>query len=137
MKPTAVVQEQIISEMAGLHDPLSQYQYLITQARALQVPCNIRSDENTLPGCQVSVWLKAEMEDDRLRLLADTDAMIIRGLTALLLRVLDNRTPAEVVEADLYFLDRTGLCTHMSPARANGLAALVEQIRALGKRYGG
>lgn len=136
MKPIAVVQEQIISEMAGLHDPMSQYGYLIAQARALQVPCDIRSEDNLLPGCQVNVWLKAELQDSRLRLLADTDALIIRGVTALLLRVLDNRSPAEIVAADLYFLDRTGLRTHMSPARANGLAALIERIRSFAAHVG-
>ncbi len=125
------VQDEILGEMAGLTEPLAKYEYLVAQARALPAadPA-IRTDRNAISGCQVSVWLKAELQAGRLRLSGDSDALINKGILALLLRVLDGRTPAEIVGADLYFLDRSGLRTHLSPARANGLAAVVERIRA-------
>jgi cysteine desulfuration protein SufE len=81
------------------------------------------------------VWIQAELRDGRLRLFADSDAMITRGIIALLLRVLDGRPPAEVAHADLYFLEQTGLSTHLSPSRANGLAAMVKQIRAYASEW--
>ncbi len=125
------VQDEILGEMAGLTEPLAKYEYLVAQARALPTPDpSIRSAANAISGCQVSVWVKAELQAGRLRLAGDSDALINKGILALLLRVLDGRTPAEIVGADLYFLDRSGLRTHLSPARANGLAAVVERIRA-------
>jgi cysteine desulfuration protein SufE len=132
------VQDEIIEEMSGLADRLDQYEYLIAQGRALRVPEEgVRTDENAIPGCQASVWIRAELQDGRLHLFADSDALINKGIIALLLRVLDGRPPAEVADADLYFLDRTGLRTHLSPARANGLGTLVQQIRGFAHRYAG
>lgn len=129
-KPIDEVQTDIVAEMAGLTDVVSQYQYLIAQARALPAPPTcIRTDENVLARCQVEVWLTTGMNQGRLQLLVDTDALLVKGLAALLVRVLDNRSPAEVLGANLFFLDRTGLKTHLSPARANGLAAMLERIR--------
>ncbi len=125
------VQAQLIAEMAGLADPLDFYQYLIAQGDALPTADgDLRTDQHAIPGCQVSVWIMADVVDGRLRLRADSDARINRGMVALLLRVLDGRPPAEVLAADLYFLDRTRLRAYLSPARANGLAALVQRIRA-------
>ncbi len=125
------IQDEILGEMAGLTEPLAKYEYLVAQARALPAPDPaIRMDRNAISGCQVSVWVTAELQAGRLRLHGDSDALINKGILALLLRVLDGRTPAEIVGADLYFLDRSGLRTHLSPARANGLAAVVERIRA-------
>ncbi|MEJ2217862.1 MAG: SufE family protein [Gemmatimonadota bacterium] len=130
------VQDEIIEEMSGLEDPLDQYEYLIAQGRALQVPADgIRTDDNAIPGCQARVWVRAELADGRLRLSADSDALINKGMIALLLRVLDGRAPAEIVDTDLYFLDRTGLRTQLSPARANGLGAMVDRIRASAGEY--
>lgn len=132
------VQERIIEEMSGLDDRLDQYEYLIAQGRALQVrEEGVRTDENAIPGCQANVWVKAELVEGRLRLAADSDALINKGIIALLLRVLDDRGPAEIANADLYFLDRTGLRTHLSPARANGLGALVKRIRVSAQAYAG
>ena len=131
MKSMQEVQDEIIAEMAGLDETLARYEYLVAQGRALRVPDpDIRSTAHVVAGCQVSVWVKAELKAGRLHLAADSDALINKGIVALLLRVLDGRTPAEIMTADLYFLDRSGLRTHLSPARANGLAAVVERIRA-------
>jgi len=124
------VQDEIVAEMAGLVDPLARYEYLIAQARALpDPPEGLRSEAHAVPGCMASVWIRAVYEHGRMRLFADSDAVLVRGLIVLLLRVLDGRAPREVLHADLYFLDRTGLRAHLSPARATGLAAMVERIR--------
>lgn len=126
----AAVQDEIVAEMAGLDDTLRKYEYLVALGRALEVPGDsIRQSAHAVPGCQARVWIRAELRDGRLRIAADSDAMITRGIIALLLRVLHGRTPAEILEEDLFFLERTGLASHLSPARANGLAAMVRQIR--------
>lgn len=122
-------QDRVIEEMAGLADTIARYEYLVAQGRALESPDGIRAEEHLVPGCQSRVWIRAGMENGRLRLSADSDALITRGIIALLLRVLDGHPPAEVAGADLYFLEETGLATHLSPSRANGLAAMVKRIR--------
>lgn len=126
----AEIQERIVSEMAGLHGPLEKYEYLVDLGRALASSDeSLRQEAHTVPGCQSRVWIRSELRDGRLRLEADSEALIIRGMVALLLRVLDGRTPAEILEGELFFLDRTGLGSHLSPSRANGLAAMVREIR--------
>lgn len=132
------IQDEIVAEMAGLQDTMARYEYLVRLGRGLTVPdAGIRAEENALAGCQSRVWMRGELRDGHLRLAADSDAMITRGIIALLLRVLDGSTPREIVEADLYFLDRTGLRTHLSPSRANGLAAMVQRIRSLAEASAG
>ncbi len=126
----AEVEAEIVAEMAGLDDPLARYEYLVRRGRELEAPePSIRVDEFAVPGCESRVWIRARPADGRLRLSADAEAMITRGIVALLLRVLNDRKPAEILAADLGFLDRTGLRTHLSPARANGLAEMVRRIR--------
>ena len=123
------VQDEIVAEMSELQDHLEKYEYLVALGRALEVwDGALRQDEYAVPGCQSQVWIRAEVRAGRLRIRADSDALITRGIIALLLRVLDDRTPGEILGTDLFFLDRTGLRTHLSPARANGLAAMVRQI---------
>ncbi len=133
----ATVEAEIVAEMEGLEDPLARYEYLVRRGREMKVPePSIRAQEFAVPGCESRVWIRAEMSDGRLRLAADAEAMITRGIIALLLRVLDDRTPAEIRDADLGFLDHTGLRTHLSPARANGLAEMVRRIRAHAEELG-
>lgn len=125
------VQNEIVHEMSDLHDPLEKYEYLVRLGRALTVPDGgVRLDEHSVAGCQSRVWIRAELRGGRLHMAADSDAMITRGIIALLLRVLDGRMPGEILRTELFFLDRTGLSTHLSPARANGLAAMVRRIRS-------
>jgi cysteine desulfuration protein SufE len=130
-RPMAAVQEEIAAEMAGLNGLLQKYEYLVCLGRGLQPGDALHREEYAVPGCQSRVWIRADLRDGRLRIDADSDAMIIRGIIALLLRVLDDRTPAEILDGELFFLDRTGLGSHLSPARANGLAVMVGQIRSL------
>jgi cysteine desulfuration protein SufE len=135
-RSASVVQDEIIAEMSSLEDWLAKYEYLVARGRELCTSEDgIRTEENALAGCQSSVWIKAELHDGRVRLAADSDAMITRGIIALLLRVLDGRAPGEVARTELYFLDRTGLRTHLSPARANGLAAMVRKIRTYAEEW--
>ena len=127
----ASIQEEIVSEMAPLEDPLEKYEYLVGLGRELESPGDsIRTDAYAVPSCQSQVWIRGAVREGHLHLEADSDAMITRGIIALLLRVLDDRAPAEILEGDLFFLDRTGLRAHLSPARSNGLAAMVRQIRS-------
>ncbi|MEJ2219128.1 MAG: SufE family protein, partial [Gemmatimonadota bacterium] len=105
-KSMGEVQDEIVEEMSGLEEPLDQYEYLIAQGRALDVADgDVRTADNAIPGCQTNVWVRSEFVDGRLHLSADSDALINKGMIALLLRVLNNRPPAEIVDADLYFLD--------------------------------
>ncbi|MFO7589144.1 MAG: SufE family protein [Gemmatimonadota bacterium] len=122
--------DAIIAEMAGLDDLMAKYEYLVGLGRELRVPdAAIRRDEHSVAGCQSRVWIRTELRDGRLHIVADSDAMITRGIIALILRLLDARTPAEILAADLRVFDAAGLQTHLSPARANGLAAMVRRIR--------
>ncbi len=130
-RPIEEVEAAIVAELAGLEDPLARYGYLVAQGDALPpADGELRSERYAIPGCQVSVWIRAQPVDGRLRLAGDSDARINRGMVALLLRVLDGRTPAEILGADLFFLDRTGLRAQLSPSRANGLAVMVQRIRS-------
>lgn len=133
--PIGRAQDRVIDEMAVLDGHLEKYEYLVGLGRKLESPDGIRVDEHEVPGCQSRVWIRAEVEDGRLRLYADSDATITRGIIALLLRVLDGHPPRQVAEADLYFLEETGLGSHLSPSRANGLAAMVKQIRAYAEAW--
>jgi cysteine desulfuration protein SufE len=124
------VQEEIVAEMSGLKDGMDRYEYLVRLGRALDAPGDgLRTDEHAVAGCQSRVWIRTELRDGRLRIEADAEALITRGIVALLLRVLDGRRPDEILRTDLPFLDRTGLRRHLSPTRAEGLGAVVRRIR--------
>lgn len=126
----AAVQEDIVGEMAGLDDMMAKYGYLVARGRALgDGDTTLRQDDHAVPGCQSRVWIRTRLREGRLLIEADSDAMITRGIISLLLRVLNGRTPSEILGADLFFLERTDLASHLSPARANGLAAIVRQVR--------
>lgn len=130
-------QKAIIHEFARFHDRLGQYEHLIDLGTKLIPPDEgFRNDRNALQGCQSQVWISGAVADGRLSFTADSDSVIIKGFLVLLLRVLNDRTPAEIVSADLYFLKEVGLSTNLSPARANGLAAIVRHLRRLGERAG-
>ena len=126
------IQDQIIEEMAVLDDWMDKYEYLIRLGRKLNSrDQELRTERYAMQGCQASVWIKAEMMDKKIHFLADSDSLITKGMLTLLLRVLNDQTPEEIANADLYFLPRTGLSTNLSPTRANGLALIVKHM----KRY--
>lgn len=130
------IQEEIIEEFEQFGDWMEKYNYLIEISKEL-APIDVKDKvpENVIQGCQSRVWLVAELSDDRLIFTADSDAIITKGIIALLVRVLSGRTPQEVMNADLYFIDQIGLRQNLSPTRSNGLLAMVKQMKMYGLAY--
>ena len=119
-----------------LEEWTDRYGYLIDLGKKLpEFPSELQVEENLMPGCQSQVWLVSYMEGDKLRFKAASDAMIVSGLIAMILKVYDNRTPEEVLATDPAFLDELGLKKHLSPSRSNGLHSLVQHVMAAAKRY--
>ena len=132
---TEEVQDEIIKEMAKLKSQMEKYGYLIRLGRGLApMDEKLKTADNLIGGCQSRVWLNAELKEGKLRIAADSDALIVKGIIALLLRVLNNRTPQEISGADLYFLRETGLESRLSPVRANGVLTIVSRIKDLSRR---
>lgn len=124
------IQEEIIEEFAMFDDWLDKYDYLISLSDSLPVIApEHKTDEYVIEGCQSRVWVDAHLEDGKICYAADSDAIIIKGMLALLIRALGNRTPQEVVDLDLYFIDAIGLKENLSPTRGNGLLATIKQMR--------
>ena len=125
------IQDEIIEEFSGFDDWMDKYQLLIDLGNE-QEPLEekYKTEQNLIDGCQSRVWLQADMEDDgTLYFKAESDALIVKGIVALLIRVLSGHTPQEILDADLYFIEEIGLKEHLSPTRSNGLAAMVKQMR--------
>ena len=123
-------QDEIIDEFSGFDDWMDKYQLLIDLGNE-QEPLDERykTEQNLIDGCQSRVWLQADYEDGHIHFSAESDALIVKGIVALLIRVLDNSTPQEILDADLYFIEEIGLKEHLSPTRSNGLLAMVKQMR--------
>jgi cysteine desulfuration protein SufE len=131
------IQDEIIEEFEGLDDWMDRYQMLIDLGGELkEFDEKYKTEQNLIDGCQSRVWLQCDYVDGRLRFQAESDALIVKGIIALLIRVLDNHTPQEILDADLYFIERIGLREHLSPTRSNGLLAMVKQIRAYAMAHG-
>lgn len=130
-------QDEIIEEFEGLSDWMDRYAYIIELGNTLPAyPESEKTPQNLIEGCQSRVWIAARKDDEgRIDFDADSDALIVRGIVALLMRVLNHRTPDEILDADLYFIDRIGLSEHLSPTRSNGLVAMVKQIREYALAY--
>ena len=124
------IQDEIIDEFSGFDDWMDKYQLLIDLGND-QAPLDERykTEQNLIDGCQSRVWLQADYEDGVIHFTAESDALIVKGIVALLIRVLSDHTPQEILDADLYFIDRIGLKEHLSPTRSNGLLAMVRQMR--------
>ena len=133
------IQDEIIEEFSGFDDWMDKYQLLIDLGNE-QEPLDekYKVESNLIDGCQSRVWLQADYEDGVIRFTAESDALIVKGIVALLIRVLSGHTPQEILDADLYFIEKIGLKEHLSPTRSNGLLAMVKQMRmyalALAKR---
>lgn len=124
-------QDDIIEEFEGITDWMDRYAYIIELGSALPpFPESEKTPQNLIEGCQSRVWITARLDDSgRIIFQADSDALIVKGIVALLLRVLSGHTPDEILGADLYFIDRIGLSEHLSPTRSNGLVAMVRQMK--------
>ena len=124
------VQEEIIEEFAMFDDWLDKYDYLISLSDSLPVIApEHKTDEYIIEGCQSRVWVDARLEGGKVCYSADSDAIIIKGMLSLLIRAFANRTPQEIVDLDLYFIDAIGLKENLSPTRGNGLLATIKQMR--------
>ena len=124
------VQDQIIDEFSVFDEWLDKYDYLIDLSKELPVlDEKHRTDQYVIKGCQSRVWVDAHMADGKIYFSADSDAIITKGIIALLIRVLNGRTPQEILDCDLYFIDRIGLRENLSPTRANGLLAMIKQMK--------
>lgn len=123
-------QDEIIAEFSDFEDWMDRYQLLIDLGNE-QLPLDeqYKTDQNLIEGCQSRVWLQADEVDGRLVFQAESDALIVKGIIALLIKVLSGHTPDEILNADLYFIDRIGLREHLSPTRSNGLLSMVKQMR--------
>ena len=124
------IQVEIIEEFSVFDDWLDKYDYLIGLSDSLPaIAPEHRTEKYLIEGCQARVWVDARMEEGKIFYAADSDAIITKGISALLIRVLNGRSPQEVLDTDLYFIDAIGLSANLSPTRANGLAAMVKQMR--------
>ncbi len=124
------IQDEIIEEFSGFDDWMDKYQLLIDLGND-QEPLDERykTESNLIDGCQSRVWLQADYHDGIIDFTAESDALIVKGIVALLIRVLSGQTPKDILDADLYFIDQIGLKEHLSPTRSNGLLAMVKQMR--------
>ncbi len=123
-------QNEIIDEFSAFDDWMDRYQYLVELGNALPpLPEADKTDQNLIDGCQSRVWLVADYADGRITFRGESDAVIVKGIVALLVRVLSGCTPDEILDSDLHFIDRIGLKEHLSPTRSNGLLAMVKQMK--------
>ena len=125
------IQEEIIDEFSGFDDWMDRYSYIIELGNAVEpLDAKYKVPENIIEGCQSRVWLNAEQQPDgTITFSADSDAIIVKGIIALLIRVLSGHTPDDILESDLHFIEAIGLREHLSPTRSNGLLAMVKQMR--------
>jgi cysteine desulfuration protein SufE len=124
------VQEEIIDEFSMFEDWMQRYEYIIELGKTLPlIDEQYKTDENIIKGCQSKVWLHAEQQDGMLAFTADSDAILTKGIIAILIRVFSGKTPDEILNADTHFIDEIGLKEHLSPTRANGLVSMIKQIK--------
>lgn len=130
MKTINELQDEIIDEFSVFDDWMDKYSLLIDMGRNLPpLDEDVKTPDNRIEGCQSNVWLAAHMEDERLQFVADSDAVLVKGIVSVLVNILTDHTPDEILSADLYCIDRIGLKEHLSPTRSNGLLAMVKQMK--------
>ena len=124
------IQDEIIDDFSGLTDWMDKYALIIDMGNSLPpIDERHKTPENLIEGCQSRVWVAAEYVDGRIDFTADSDAIIVKGIISMLLRVLSHQTPSDILDADLYFINEIKLNEHLSPTRSNGLRAMVKQMR--------
>ena len=125
------IQDEIIDEFVDIEDWMDRYAYIIDLGNALPaIDEKYKTPQYIIEGCQSRVWLNAELNDEgKIIYTADSDAIIVKGIISLLIKVLSDHTPQEILDADLYFIDKIGLSEHLSPTRSNGLVAMVKQMK--------
>lgn len=124
------IQDEIIEEFGLFDDWLDRYQLIVDYGKTLPAfPEELKTKQNLIEGCQSEVWFVASLQDGKVFYQADSEAILVKGIANLLLRVLNNQTPKDIVAADLYFIKEIGLQEHLSPTRSNGLAAMLRQMK--------
>jgi cysteine desulfuration protein SufE len=131
------IQDEIIEEFSDFDDWMDRYQLLIDLGSEQQpLPESVKTEQNLIDGCQSRVWLVADLTPEGLvHFRAESDALIVKGIVTLLIRVLSDHTPKDILDADLYFIERIGLRDHLSPTRSNGLLAMLKQMKAYALAY--
>lgn len=130
------LQDEVVEEFNEFTDWMDKYQMLIDLGNDLKtLEEKYKNEQNLIEGCQSRVWLQCDYLDGRLVFTADSDALITKGIIALLIRVLSGHTPQEILDADLYFIEKIGLRQHLSPTRSNGLLSMVKQIKSYAIAY--
>jgi len=129
-------QDEVIEEFELFDQWMDKYEYIIDLGKKLPlIDGQYKDNRHLIPGCQSQVWLHAELQDGKVEFTADSDAIITKGIIALLIRVLSGHKPEDIVAADLYFINRIGLKDHLSPTRSNGLVSMVEQLKTIGLNF--
>ena len=136
MQTIKQIQDEIVEDFSVFDEWLDKYEYLIELGKELpKIAQEYKTDEFVISGCQSQVWLHAEFKDEKINFTADSDAIITKGIIALLIKVLNNRTPAEIINNEIYFVKKIGLQENLSPNRANGLFAMLKQIEIYAHAY--
>lgn len=131
-----VIQEEIIEEFAFFEDWMQRYEHMISLGKSLPIIDEAnKKDEYLIKGCQSKVWVFPEFKEGKVSFTADSDAIITKGIVALLLRVFSNQSPEEILKADTTFIDEIGLKEHLSPTRANGLVSMIKQLKMYALAY--
>ena len=130
------IQEEIVEEFSMFDDWMQRYEYMIELGKSLPlIEDKYKIDENIIKGCQSKVWVHAEMKDEKIEFTADSDAIITKGIIAILIRVFSGQHPKDIIEADTAFIDEIGLKEHLSPTRANGLVSMIKQLKMYAVAY--
>lgn len=130
------VQDQIIEDFSIYDDWLDKYQYIIDLSKELPIiDDQYKTEQYVIKGCQSQVWLHAEYKDGKIIYSADSDAVITKGIVSLLIRVLSNQSPEDIIHTDLYFIEKIGLKENLSPTRSNGLLAMIKQMKLYAMAY--
>lgn len=124
------IQDEIVDEFSMFDDWMQRYEYIIELGKNLPlIEEEFKTEENIIKGCQSKVWLQGEQQGDLIAFTADSDAILTKGIIAILIRVFSNQKPADILEADMDFIDAIGLKEHLSPTRANGLVSMIKNIK--------
>ena len=130
------IQDEIIEEFGLFDDWADKYEYIIDLGKKLKgLPESQKNEDNIIKGCQSRVWLDTKFEDGKIYFEGDSEAIIVKGLVGMLIRVLSGHTPKEIVETEIYFMEKVGLQQHLAQTRSNGLASMLKQMKAYGLAY--
>ena len=136
MNSIEAIQDEIVEEFSLFEDWMQRYEYMIELGKSLPlIDEKYKTEDHIIKGCQSKVWVHADLEEDLLKFTADSDAIITKGIIAILIRVFSNQHPKDILEANTDFIDKIGLKEHLSPTRANGLVSMIKQIKMYAVAY--